>query len=247
MGKISQPNELATFAALRAAILAANPSVYYICNDAGVTLVDSTTGGRNLTASGAPDPQDSVLVPADPNGLYLRLPTGANKYLATNTLAVPFNADWTFFGIATILDLSEAVNLFSVGGAGELEAANYQIAVGALAATGEINCFWESGAGVDNTIASGIALREGIPYALAQRKNGTANTIEFFINAIKVATIGYANEPTGGTATDLAVGDVAAATTASFLAGHFAFWNGVALTNAQIVNITRAAGMFGPP
>lgn len=247
MGRLSQPFELATLAALRAAILATTPSVYYMANgSSAVTLTDSSGNGHDLTGVGAPDPQDSALVPADPTGLYLRLPTGANKYRVANPLAVPFNADWTFFGVTTILDLSEAVNLFSVGGTGETEAANYQVAVGALA-TGELNVFWESGAGVDNTIASGILLREGIPYGLALRKNGTANTIEFFINAIKVATVAYVNEPTGGTATTLAVGDAEAATTASFLAGHFAFWLGTALTNAQIVNITRAAGLFGPP
>ena len=245
MGRLTQPSGLATLAALVGAIRATAPTVYYQCNDTGAVLVDSSGNAINLAASGAPDPADSALVPADPSGLYLRLPTGANKYLLANPLAVPFNADWTWFGVATILDLSEAINLFSVGGAGETEAANYQIAVGALA-TGELNVFWESGAGVDNTIASGILLREGIPYGLALRKNGTANTIEFFINAIKVATIAYVNEPTGGTVTTLAVGDAEAATTASFLAGHFAFWLGRALTDAQIVNITRSAGLFGP-
>lgn len=251
MGSLTEPGFFGNVSLLQGALLALAPSAYYIAKDSGATLVDSSGNGRDLTRSGTSDPNASPLVPIDPIGFYMRLPTGANIYQRINPFAAPITGDWSIVCAFAPLDYSaNTINIFTIGGNGETEVLNYQIDLRVVVATGELQQFWEFGAGVNVIVASGIVLDEGEASIIGCVKDGTANTVTFYKNGIKLSAVAYANEPTGGTdpTVQMGVGDAGTGTVSGeFLLGQLAFYNGIKLTDLQMANIARLAGYFGAP
>lgn len=251
MGFLSDSGFVANVNRLQDFILSLGPSAYYVCKDGGATLEDLSGNGLTLTLSGVATSNASALVPADPNGFYLGLAAGANIYQRVNPFAAPLVGDWTFVCAFAPLNYgTNTINIFTIGGNGETEVLNYQFDFRVITPTGELQQFWEHGAGVNDVIASGISLDEGEASLLACVKDGTANTVTFYKNGIKLAVVAYANEPTGGTdpTVQMGVGDAGTgAVSGQFLLGHAAFFNGVKLTELQIAEIARLSGFLGPP
>ena len=128
-------------------------------------------------------------------------------------------------------------------GVGETEATNYQAYV-YVDAAGQFGAFWEYGAGTNESIMSGVYLLPDVPYHLAVRKNGTANTVEFFVGGSKVATVAYTNEPSGGSSAVLRIGEDATGDTAPFWPAHYAWYNSL-LSDARIMVHAAASQCFG--
>jgi hypothetical protein len=231
-------------------VLSFNPTAYWQLNDAGPTFADSSGNGWTLSVSGTINFNYSVLVPSEPNTKYAYIPTGANYASRSGAGAIgsPLNGDWTVMAISCPLEVGSVQTVcFAMSGVGESEAVNCQVML-RLTDAGELSIFWEHGGGIDDTVNSGIFPAEGAAYLFAAVKDGTAETITFYINGLKVGVVTYSNEPTGGSNVSIGVGDVGTlGNTATQILGHVAFFNGTKLTGGQIALIARAAGLFGPP
>jgi hypothetical protein len=77
------------------------------------------------------------------------------------------------------------------------------------------------------------------------RKNGTANTIEFFVGGVKLASVAYTNEPTGGSSAFFRMGEDGTGDSGSFWPAHYAFYDGVLLSDERIMIHAVAAGLQG--
>ncbi|MBP8231782.1 MAG: LamG domain-containing protein [Rhizorhabdus sp.] len=239
-------------ATLAEEILADSPTAFYKCDEASGDLIDYGSAGVDLALAGSVTYQAGALVPSEVTeaaaALFALIASGSNGFQATSGLGLsyPLTGDYTIEAIVnTRAAGANTYRLFSISGSGETEAANYQ-AYFNVSSTLEIGCFWEYGAGTNVTIASGVTLVEGQTYHLAMVKDGTANTVAFYVDGAPVATIGYANEPSGGSGTLVtAIGlDGGAGATAEMLIGYVAFYNGSKLSAARIAQHARAAGLM---
>jgi hypothetical protein len=223
------------------------PDAYYIGKDASASgiLKDYSGNARDLTGIGAPSYNDSPLVPCDPDGLYFRLPLGANKFSIVNPFTVPFNVDYSFSAIIAPLDFTTICHILQIGANDETAAGNVQIGA-RINTTGTLGNLWESGSGVDRNSDSGIAVPEGQAFLFSFVKDSTALTTTFYRNASKIASVAYTVEPTGGTVTNFGVGNAldATTTTGEFIGGHIAFWRGTKISQSFIAALARASGFF---
>lgn len=233
-------------------ILADAPTVFYKCDEASGDLIDYGSAGVDLTATGTVTYQAGALVPrlvTDSSvDTFALIASGSNGFQSTASLGAsyPLTGDYTVEAIVNLRAVgANTYRLFSIAAAGETEAANYQAYFNVSAAL-ELGCFWEYGAGTNATIASGVTLAEGETYHLAMVKDGTANTVTFYVDGAPVATVSYANEPSGGTGTmTTAIGlDGSSGATAEQLVGYVAFYNGSKLSAARIAQHARAAGLM---
>lgn len=229
-----------------------NPLYYFILNESGGTYFQDYGPYRlQATLSGSYTPRYSVMVPSLPGDKYLRFANGTNYARATvgAELSRPLTRDWTMSCICVPQDIGASTMwLFAISGDGESEAVNYQAAL-AIYSTGRFFAYWEYGAGGDMDVDSGVAIPEGYPVMLTAVKDFNAKTVTFYVNGVKVSTVAYANEVTGGTGTCY-VGPADVGTvgnTKASIIGHCAFWDGVKLSDYQIAQMARAAGLFGAP
>lgn len=240
-----------TSTALSAAILADTPTAYWKLDDtSGTSAVDSSGNGYTLTYSGSYTLADTAIVPTEDTKTIKFGATG--KAQATTKLGTspPLTGDWSIEGIFATLDTaSQPVRLLGMGGSGETEVANYQFAV-RISTSLQPQIFWEYSAGTDQTVSAAngstnVTLQSGRPVHLAVVKDGTANTLTFYVNGVKMCAPSYSNEPSGGTDAAVTVQIGAdSSNTAEFLAGHVAFYAGSKLTEARIRAHARAAGFL---
>jgi hypothetical protein len=218
---------------------------YWKCNETSGTTLDNAQGtaAYDLTLSGSYTLAFTHLLP-DSSEKYLYISGGYAGVSGDIGFTSPVTGDWTFECVLLPLDFGTlSIRMFTISAAGETEPTNYQIYC-AITTSGELQVFWEYGAGVNVTNASGILMREGVKNHYAFVKDGTANTVTFFLDGSKVAVVSYANEPTGGTDATIVtrIGtDGTGGATGNFVIGHAAIWAS-ALTEAQILSHARAAG-----
>jgi hypothetical protein len=228
-------------------ILADSPFGYWKCDEASGNFADSSGNGRTLTAAGNITYQFAAFLPSQPTTLYARFNDTTAQAVASGSFSLaPLSGDYTIE--ACFVGQTYATNqtqLFAMGGAGELEAQNFQTSL-RIDTNSRMSQFWESGAGSDTTPATIIEVLEGKAYHLLCVKDGTANTVTFWLNGVKVSTVAYVNEPTGGTGTvETGIGLVASVVSNAFLVSNVAFYSGSKLADARIVAHARAAGLFG--
>lgn len=87
-----------------------------------------------------------------------------------------------------------------MGTTGETEATNV-LGQWAFSNTGgvyEFAFFHENGAGVNNSVSIPHTLAISTVYHIFLQRNTTAKTYEAFVNGVSVGSVGYANNPTGG-------------------------------------------------
>lgn len=191
--------------ALSVEILADAPIGYWKCNDtSGTTLEDSSGNNFDLTIVGTPTLADSYLVPTD-NDKYLRVKgTGDGAELVSKLgTTPPLTGNWAFECIVkTESYTTNIVRVMSFGlNTSELEVNNVQASFFFAATTGNAGVFWEHSAGTDVVVARSPATTPNTFGAsiYAVEKDGTANTVTFYLNGKKFAdAVAYANEPTGG-------------------------------------------------
>lgn len=246
--------------ALATEILADSPVGYWKCDEtSGTTLVNSGSAGTgyNMTLAGTYTLAYAKLVPNETTD-YLLLGTGSGSRASvagTLGVSVPFSGDYTIEAVICPLAVSaNSVRVLSFMATGETEAANYQAAllVGPASTGVEqavLNAFWEYSAGTNLAVAAGnagadaLGVVRGHAAHVAIVKNGTANTVDFYVNGRRVWQESYSNEPTGGSDAGMTtyIGADAATATGSALLGHVAFYTS-ALSAARIRAHARAAG-----
>lgn len=235
-----------------AEIAADSPTGYWkLTETSGTQFLDSSGNGFHMNHVGTVSLASAYIVPNDHTTPSAKWLTGVNGGLINSVLGTspPLAGDYTVEAIANLRDLGAILYLFTMGKSGELEADNFQIEF-FVSAVAVPTAFWETGAGTNQTVASGITLVEGRTYHLAMVKDGTANTITFYVNGTEVAVVTYSPgiaEPTGGTSASMnsAVGAAAdgSSTNASSMA-HVAFYNGQKLSAARIAAHAKAAGLM---
>lgn len=236
-----------------AAVLADTPTAYWKCDEASGTLVDSSGGGYNLTtAAGTLVYQHSPLL-AGESTAYLKLNSTTAQMKSTTGLGLsfPLSGDWTAEAImraeSSSLTAVGLITLFSIdGGASETEANNCQAQFGVAASSG-LNVRWENGTGTDVNVVSGIlAPLSNKPAHVVAVKDGTANTITFYVNGrLQDVAVSYASETTGGSGTMVTyIGANAEISTGKTVVGHIAFYP-TKLSAARIFAHAYAAGLTG--
>lgn len=231
---------------LSAEILADSPSGYWKMDEASGNFADSSGNSRTLTAGGSITYRHSCFVPSEPTTAYASFASGAGAVASGTFSMAPLTGDYTIEGV--FVGQTYATNptvIFGMGGSGETEAANVQTSF-RIDTNSRMAQFWESGAGVDTTAATIIEVLEGKAYHYACVKDGTANTVTYYLNGLKVSTVSYTNDPSGGTGTmETGIGTVSTVTSNGMQIAHVAFYNGTKLSDARIVAHARAAGLFG--
>jgi hypothetical protein len=198
---------LGSTATLAEEIAADGPMAFWKLDEtSGTTFIDSgaaydlTITGSGFTLAYTYLDKSSALYAA-------RNTTGSGTYASrsgTLGFTAPITGDWTVE--AAVCPVTIGTNfifiLYIVGDpASETEANNGQLAF-VISAAGVPQIIWETGAGTDVTVSSAITLQQDEVYHLAAVKDGTANTVTFFVNGRKVgAAVSYANEPSGGSGT----------------------------------------------
>lgn len=229
-----------------------NPTYYFVLNESGGTYFQDY-GPNRLQASlaGTYNPRYSALVPSLPGDKYLHFPSGGNYARANTgaTISKPLNRDWTMSVIVAPIEIGvDTMWVFGIAGDGESEAVNFQASM-YITSAGVWQVFWEYGGGNDVSVNSGITLDEGEPAMLTAVKDANAKTVTFFKNGVKLSEVAYVNEVTGGSGTVyVGPGDPGSVgTTRAMTLGHCAYFDGVKLSDYQIVQMARAAGLFGAP
>jgi hypothetical protein len=174
---------------------------------------------------------------------------GANGFRATSGLGLsyPLTGDWTWEGVFSIpVFATSSTLLFFIGGSGETEVNNIQVEISVTTA-GLPGSLWESGAGTNQTTATTFNLVEGKVYHMVVVKDGTANTLDWYLNGVWAGQTSYSTEPTGGSGT-MIVGfgvDSTPSNTGALIMGYNAFYNGSKLSQTRIEQHAQAAGLFG--
>jgi hypothetical protein len=185
-------------------ILADSPSGYWKLDEASGDFADSSGNSRTMTAVGSPSYRYGAWSPRETTKFVYFDATGDRASRSDICgFTAPITGDWTFESILVQPVLSATGNaIFAMAVGGETEATNTQINVGNDGTLGNLRSFSENGAGVDQTTTATIARltgAEGVPTHLVFVKDGTANTITFYVNGILTDVMSYATEPTGGT------------------------------------------------
>lgn len=239
---------------LAEAIAADTPHAYWKCNEsAGTTLADSSGNGRSLTLSGTYTLGFSQLVPTETDAFVL-FAAGTNGASRADGLGLsfPLTGDYTVEAVICPTEVSANLGrILTIVGAGETEAANQQVGLYLNVASGtteaaQLGTAWEYGAGSNETLACGAAnnamgVRRGVAAHVAIVKNGTANTIDWYINGRRVFQTTYTNEISGGTGSlSTYIGSDGNAN-AGLILGHVALFT-TALSATRIRAHARAAG-----
>lgn len=244
-----------TGAALAVAILADTPTAYWKCDETSGNVLDYGGGSFNLTLGGTNTQAATRLFPNSTEKYLFLGATGGNASLtgsAGSVLGVssPLTGDWTVEALAACEGTSAVNNpFFSIdGGASETQANNCQIQFGFTSAGG-YRTRWENGSGTDvNTDAPFQPTRlAGVPTHWCVVKDGTANTLSFYMNGVRLRTaVSYgSDEPDGGSGTMIAyIGANGETVAANMVIGHVAFYNGVKLSDSRIFAHAQAAGVI---
>ncbi len=241
-----------TAPSLATEILADSPIGYWKLDEASGNFADSSGNSRTMTAAGSPSYQNSPIVPRETTKFVYFDATG-DKGTRSDTcgFSVPITGDWTVTCVMMChVSTANDITVFAISGSGELEVNNTQINARLSANTQfPMGTFWESGAGTDQVTDSTLALAGNSaprPAHYAWVKDGTANTVAFYINGILYQTSSYTTEPTGGSGAGVisAIHDNGAASTQNpaFMA-HVAVFN-TALSQARIRAQAKAAGFI---
>lgn len=222
-------------------ILADTPTGYWKLNEESGDFADSSGNGFTLTASGTIRYQQSALE-LRTSDLYAHFESGAGAQRAGALgLTLPLTGDWTIEGIM-LASVDTQVSMFGIGGVGDASA-NTNVQAGLYTPSGNIAGFWESGTGT-NQETQFIAIQRGRPLHIVMVKDGTANTLELWINGCFVAKKTYTTEPSGGLAASVStgVGQMDAFNSGTVGLAHVAFYNGSKLSAARILQHAKSGG-----
>lgn len=241
---------------MEAEIAADTPLHWWKCDDAVTSplgLVDSGGASPHVTmrqGAGTIGMQDRYLIPTSTK-LYAKFTGVAASILVIDSgIVPPLSGDYTIECCAMVEDIAAGDAVFlTLGASGETEAANFQLELRAMPDGDDfgLRSFWENSTGTDNsqfcggtTLAGGMHFQRGRAYHLVLVKDGTANTVSFYINGVFVDVRTYTNEPTGGTSASavLAIGNAASGV---FVAGNVAYYSSK-LTAARIAAHAKAGG-----
>jgi hypothetical protein len=232
-------------------ILVDTPLGYWKLDEASGNFADSSGNSRTLTAAGSPTYRAGCWNPRSTDKFVYFDASGDGATRAdTSGLTVPADVNWTFetLFISPVHHATDNYSLFTIDGTDETEAMNTQVLaslVGVTVERAQMKYFWEYSTGTDETGSApvGRVPCTGPPVHLAWVKDGTANTVTFYINGILMDVVAYTNEPTGGsTATTYLHGGPAGTFQPCGMA-HAALYSS-ALSQARIMAHARAAGLL---
>lgn len=230
---------------IAAEILADSPTGYWKLDEASGNFADSSGNGNTLTASGTIRYQQAALNKADPTTFHAYFTSGAGASIAGSLgVAVPMTGDWTIEGIA-LFPASGAAPIFGIGNTGETTAENFQAMLyrNSTGTSVTMEVFWEDGAGTNRSTTMNQTLPLYEPRHYVAVKDGTANTITFFVNGLQYGDpLAYANEPSGGTSVFSGIGAFPGQSSAGCALAHVAFYDGIKLSAARIAAHASAAG-----
>lgn len=229
--------------ALATEILADTPTAYWKCSEASGSLADSSGNGFTLnTLTGTIDYQTVELIPGDATKFtHFRTAAGA-QITGTLGLTVPLTGDYSIEGI--LYGYIPGAVVFGIGGTGESTASNLQARLQTDSTTARLTSFWETtSSGTDITVSGPVIAGPG-PYHLVIVKDGTADTLTFYVNGRYAGTQSYSTEPTGGTSANTGIGAIAGSSSNAMGVGHVAFYNGIKLSAARVKAHAQAAGMY---
>lgn len=229
----SSPGDIAT------EILADSPTAYWKLNEtSGTNWDDSTAGNQDLTTTGSPDLAWAFLIPHS-SDKFVRIPNGSGTRLTRSgfTATAPATGDWTQECIVMLqgpVGTTYRLLGFNTSGGSTINAWT-------ITSSGEPGTIWN--ASPQQTTAPLFLPIAGIPFHLAIIKDGTANTVTYYVNGRKIAAVSYATEPNlSGSGGTLFVGSTPAATaTGPFVLGHLAYYDGVKLSDTRIMAHAKAA------
>lgn len=112
---------------------------------------------------------------------------------------------------------SDAAYFVRHGSAGSGEANN--ISYAARVVNGDLRMLWQSGSQVLTEVSAGVTLDINTTYHIVMERDSVAKTVKSTVNGVVAGTVGYANNPTGGSATFLHVGYNASEPTLQTMAG----------------------------
>jgi hypothetical protein len=232
-------------------ILADSPTAFWKLDEASGTFADSSGHGNTLTASGTVNYQRSGLIPSYYSTKFLFIPTGNNSVRVSGVLGLtaPLTGDWSVEAIVNTRDTGAGGSyriLAITGGSGETAAENYQVYF-YLTSGRVLQAHWETGAGTNIDMDSGITLDEGVTYHLAAVKDATAKTMTFYINGAEVNVVSWTTDTTGGTAGTMVTSigqDGSAASSNNMNVGYVAFYYGSKLSATRIATHAVAAGLM---
>lgn len=185
----------------------------------GDTEADAGPNGGTLTVGtneGVPGIADYDPIPGTFARKFISSAAGASGGLSfsRNTSAgtqAAFIATWTFEAFIRI-DALPGAGLFDpiFGHAGTVAsdtAANNSLGLIQVTETGKVRVFWESGAGVDQSVVSAVGtLVVGTWHHLAISKDATAKEFKVYVDGVLTDTLSYATEADSGTTGVLVMG-----------------------------------------
>lgn len=222
-------------------ILADSPTAYWKLDEASGNFADSSGNGFTLTPSGTIRYQQSALV-LRTSDKYAHFESGAGASRAGALgLTMPLTGDWTIEGIM-LASIDTQVALFSIAGLGDASA-NTNAQAGLYTPSGNIAAFWESGTGSNQEVQF-LAIPRARPIHVVMIKDGTANTLDLWINGCFIAQKPYTTEPTGGVAANVStgIGQTDGFNSGNLGLAHVAFYNGSKLSGARILQHAKSAG-----
>lgn len=228
-------------------ILADTPTAFWKCDEtSGTVLADSSGNGRDLALTGTYTLADKPIVPSIPATRFIRFGTGGTSYGSradSAGLTIPPVGDYTFEAVVQDIQSSFGAVLTM-----KEPAANYQASM--AVSSRKLDTFWEfsSGTNVQTTLSAGeFDLGRIRPRHIAIVKDGTANTIAFYVDGLRQqdTPTGYGNEPsaTGAASTYVGGNNVDGGCNGSV--AYVAFYEGQKLSDSRIMAHAKAAGLYG--
>lgn len=219
-------------------ILSLSPTAYWKLDEASGTFADSSGNGNTLTGAGTFSYQGAALYPRSPTDRFVKLAASARVEMSgvPAGVSVPITGSWTVTGL---YGPPATGYMFGIGGNGETAATNFQLSL--ATSGGGVLSFWESGSGTNRQIDY-FATAVLSPANFTMVKRAGSLTVDLYINGLFAASGTYTVEPTGGSSVTTGIGSVSSAASGAMAAGHVAFFNGVELSDDDIIDIARAAG-----
>lgn len=230
-------------------IVVDSPTAYWKCDEPSGDLVDYSGNAFTLAPTGTSNYQRAPIVPSSVKS-YLRVvgSAGTIYYSRAGTLglATPITGSWTCEAVVRLEETASSGNhrILVMGASGESTATNYQIYC-YITTSGGMGSFWEFGAGgTDNDIISTKStIPKGVAHHFVWRKDATNRLMQFFIDGALIDSIAWAgaNDVTGGSSCNTAIGDAFGSANSGYTVAHVAFYNKL-LSDARIRAHAVAAG-----
>lgn len=228
-------------------ILADTPLAYYRFSDAAAsaTAADSSGNGRTLTLNGSRTMGINSKNSRLGNCIAFVSASGFGNVGDSSPFRLTGNLTLsTWHRCATAMTNGQEIPLASLGGAGETEAANYlyHLCLEFVGGVTRMRVLHENSTGVNNDQSIALSYNQLAWNHFAVTRDVATNLYEAYVNGISAGTVGYTNDPTGGTTAVFALNRNAGTNAAADRNGEYDEWAlfNTKLTAARIFEHYRA-------